>query len=549
MIRFLSCAVLMFVIVGAFLAQPPPQSDPWNVTMKTNTVADSNLVVVNRCKQNHQFQIQTQNVPFLQLSANQANVKGGKTQVIPVKFDTRNLAPGVYQGQVLVVCVSCKSETTCTQDREVLQVTLRVTGDPAVTASPSTPPPNQPTTPTTPVPANSGACSLINQIVHVERDPADMGDGVWLIKIKTADGKTSDIYVRSPTKPSLKYCNWIKINECQTSDGETHVGGYQPAEDPTKPCALTDQIVHVEGDPLGLPDGRWQIKIKTRDGKTSFIYIRSATKPNLKFCNWIKIGSCQQADASGTNVDSYDPADDPTKPPPTPTPIAKPTPIPPTPPVASTPNRTDPPPDPPCKNGAIRNLKKEKQEFVFADDDSVVEFSSSATSAKGKRTALSMAALWRAGAAVGGAVTGGVATKRGSANAIGFVFDYLNKGADILEKLADSPISGLNAGVSASVAITTKKVTVTCTTFEVCENGVWVRKAVLEKVEGAGPVYKASKRAHLGDPERKNVENSSRPQYLDPDKVEKWLRDFLEGELNKLKLAEKAYADFIKNCK
>lgn len=80
-------------------------------------------------------------------------------------------------------------------------------------------------------------------------------------------------------------------------------------------------------------------------------------------------------------------------------------------------------------------------------------------------------------------------------------------------------------------------------------NGIWVRKAILEKVSGSGPVYKASKRAHLGDPERKNVEDSSRPQFLDPDKVDKWLRDFLAGELNKLRLAEKEYADFVKNCK
>lgn len=161
-----------------------------------------------------------------------------------------------------------------------------------------------------------------------------------------------------------------------------------------------------------------------------------------------------------------------------------------------------------------------------------------------------MAQLWRAGATVGGAVTGGLATSRGSAHAIGFVFDYLNKGAGILEKLADSPISGLNAGVSASIAITTKKVTVTCTTFEVCENGVWVRKAILEKVVGAGPVRKESKRAHVDDPEHKNVEASGRPQFLDPDKVDKWLRDFLAGELKKLKLEEnQEYLDFLKNCK
>lgn len=545
--RVLFCLLFLLPLIALVAAQPPVQAPAWDVTLKTNTVADSTLTVANRCKKSHQFQIQIQNLPFLHLSTNQTNVKGGETQVLPVKFDTTNLAPGIYQGAVLVICQTCKSEGTCKQDREVLPVILRVTGDSPASVPQTAPTPNQPANTPTTASLNPSACPLLNQIVHVERDPADMGDGLWLIKIKTVDGTTSDIYVRSPNKPSLKYCNWIRINECQKdSDGATHVGTYQPAEDPTKPCALTDQIVHVEGDPLSLPDGRWQIKIKTRDGKTSFIYIRSTTKPNLKFCNWIKVGSCQNADMGGTNVDGYDPADDPTKPPPPPTP----TPVPP--PVTSTTTRTDPPPPTPtpCKNGAIRNLKKETAEFVYADDDSVVEFSSSSTSARGKSAALSMAELWRAGAKVGGAVTGGLATKRGSANAIGFVFDYLNKGADILEKLADSPISGLNAGVSASVAITTKKVTVTCTTFEICENKTWVRKAVLEKVVGAGPVHKASIRAHIGDPERKNVEDSARPQYLDPDKVDKWLRDFLAGELKKLKLEEnQKYLDFVKNCK
>ncbi|MFZ0751625.1 MAG: hypothetical protein WAM70_19855, partial [Pyrinomonadaceae bacterium] len=72
---------------------------------------------------------------------NQANVKGGQTQVVPVKFDTRNLELGVYKGQVLVNCVSCKSEPTCTQDREVLQVVLTVTAAPPGAGQPPGPQP------------------------------------------------------------------------------------------------------------------------------------------------------------------------------------------------------------------------------------------------------------------------------------------------------------------------------------------------------------------------------------------------------------------------
>lgn len=118
------------------------------------------------------------------MPTNQANVKGGQTQLIPVKFDTRNLTPNAYQGQALVICVSCKSEATCTQDREILQVNLNVTGDPPASASPSTPPSESDTQPPATSPANPSSCSLLNRIVHVERDPAHRVDDLWLIKIK-----------------------------------------------------------------------------------------------------------------------------------------------------------------------------------------------------------------------------------------------------------------------------------------------------------------------------------------------------------------------------
>lgn len=149
--RAILCVFLFLSLVAAVAAQQPAQPPAWDVTLKTNFVADSNLEVVNRCKKNHQFQVQLTNLPFLQFSSTQVNVKGGAKQLVPVKFDTRNLAPGVYQGTVLVLCQSCKDEGTCTQDREVLQVVLRVTSD-----SPASGPPNAATTnPPTSPPATS----------------------------------------------------------------------------------------------------------------------------------------------------------------------------------------------------------------------------------------------------------------------------------------------------------------------------------------------------------------------------------------------------------
>ncbi|MGQ0761639.1 MAG: hypothetical protein ACT4OT_06430 [Acidobacteriota bacterium] len=538
MSRVLSCAFLLLIICGAVTAQQPPASAPWNVTLQTNTVADSTLTVVNRCKKNHQFQIQTQNVPFLQLSANQVNVKGGQTQVVAVKFDTRNTPPGVYQRTVLVACLTCKSEGTCTQDREVLQVILTVTAAPlgpgqppppsnAPSPSTTTSPPTRPKSPTVgdqnlsldleslrkaEAEAQAAADKARQAFETAEQDARNAQAQANAARKAVADA-VKDVNDATNAVAEAEKERDRANREGTTAEREAARAALKKAEDDlaAKQKALRDAQAAAAGNSQRAAD---EAAKKAAEKKAEADRAEAA------------LAAAQAAAAEKEKE------------------ILKATP-----PVAGTTTRIDPPPPTPCKNGAIRKLKKEKKEFVYADDDSVVEFSSTTTSAKGKSSALSMAALWRAGAAVGGVVTGGLATKRGSANAIGFVFDYLNKGADILEKLADSPLSGLNAGVSAKLAVTTKKVTVTCTTFEVCENGVWVPKATLEKVEGSGPIYKASKRAHLGDAERKNVADSSRPQYLDPDKVDKWLRDFLEGELNKLKQAKADYENFVKNCK
>ncbi|HWN10142.1 MAG TPA: hypothetical protein VNO50_12900 [Pyrinomonadaceae bacterium] len=144
--RAFFCVLLHMALVAVVAAQQPAPPPAWDVTLKTNTVADSTLTVVNRCSKNHQFQIQIQGLPFLHFSATQVNVKGGAAQLVPVKFDTKNLAPGVYEGTVLVLCQTCKSEGACTQDREVLQVILRVTAESPTTGptAAATSPPSSP---------------------------------------------------------------------------------------------------------------------------------------------------------------------------------------------------------------------------------------------------------------------------------------------------------------------------------------------------------------------------------------------------------------------
>lgn len=139
--RSFLCVLLVLGIAILNFAQQPNQPPAWNVTLQPNASASSNLSVVNQCRSSHNFQIQRQNVPFLNISQNQVQVNGNQTVNIPVQFNTQNLTVGVHQGQVLVVCLTCRSEPTCLQDREVLQVVLNV-------ANPTgNPPNNQPQNP------------------------------------------------------------------------------------------------------------------------------------------------------------------------------------------------------------------------------------------------------------------------------------------------------------------------------------------------------------------------------------------------------------------
>ena len=102
--------------------------------------------------------------------------------------------------------------------------------------------------------------------------------------------------------------------------------------------------------------------------------------------------------------------------------------------------------------------------------------------------------------------------------------------------------------VTVEVFISTKKITATCITYDVCLNGKWVRKKKLEQSEERSSL-RASKSVSKGGEGWEDVSDSSRPQFYDPDKAEKWAKDFFKDQANILKGGGEGYAEFVKNCK
>lgn len=120
-------------------------------------------------------------------------------------------------------------------------------------------------------------------------------------------------------------------------------------------ASLEGQTIHIEGSPQPGVKGLWRIKIKTQSGATAEVFVASDQIPDLKFCNWIKVGKAHDG-RFDPYIDSYEKTEDPTpkpppagpkpgdtkagppKPPPTPEP-----PKPPGPPLSTEPSPTRPP--------------------------------------------------------------------------------------------------------------------------------------------------------------------------------------------------------------
>jgi subtilisin family serine protease len=100
----------------------------WRFTIKADRVAPSTLTAENECRRRHQLAIDVATLPpFLHLMGEATFAVEPRSQhAVPVKFDTRGLKAGEYQGLVVIKCVTCNTEPGCTQDRKLVHVYMTV---------------------------------------------------------------------------------------------------------------------------------------------------------------------------------------------------------------------------------------------------------------------------------------------------------------------------------------------------------------------------------------------------------------------------------------
>ena len=121
----------LFSVVSIALAQQTPTTTgntfEWRVQLKQNAVAPSTIEAVNRCKKMHRFQVDPPTLPFMRvLGPAEFDVKPKSSFQAPVEFDTRNMQVGHHEALIVVKCLTCRSEPTCTEDHQNLHVFLTV---------------------------------------------------------------------------------------------------------------------------------------------------------------------------------------------------------------------------------------------------------------------------------------------------------------------------------------------------------------------------------------------------------------------------------------
>jgi len=119
-------AAFLLVAFSIAVSAQIPQQYIWKITFVAESVGNSKISVQNRCRDSHDFSISGSNVPFLEFAKDKVNVPGASSESVPVSVNTKGLTRRSYQGQVTLFCLTCDKDNSCSQSRDILNVTLNV---------------------------------------------------------------------------------------------------------------------------------------------------------------------------------------------------------------------------------------------------------------------------------------------------------------------------------------------------------------------------------------------------------------------------------------
>jgi subtilisin family serine protease len=139
-------ATLLSLAGSASLHAQTPGEFEWRFSIKQNQIASSNITAQNICRQPHRFEIVMQGLPaFLHLQGESAfPVPPLSQHVVPVQFDSTGLSLGLHEGQVVIHCLTCRTEKTCSQDYQRLHIYMTVDPSAPATTTAGNQPPTRP---------------------------------------------------------------------------------------------------------------------------------------------------------------------------------------------------------------------------------------------------------------------------------------------------------------------------------------------------------------------------------------------------------------------
>ena len=100
------------------------------VNASTPVQAKQQLTVTNRCQQTHLYDVQgPDTLPWFNIFASERiEVAAGTTRevLVELQIDPSNVAASTYDGNAVIRCLDCFTEPGCTQNRDVLAVSIKL---------------------------------------------------------------------------------------------------------------------------------------------------------------------------------------------------------------------------------------------------------------------------------------------------------------------------------------------------------------------------------------------------------------------------------------